>query len=45
MLHLDWVRELFFIFGLSVGVCILAAVYAALERAFPFLSGGLGRVH
>lgn len=45
MLHLDWVRELFFIIGISVGTCILAAIYAALEKVFPFLRGGLGRMH
>jgi len=45
MLHLDWVRELFFIIGISVGTCILAAIYAALEKVIPFLRGGLGRMH
>ncbi|MFN3889668.1 MAG: hypothetical protein ACK4MV_04655 [Beijerinckiaceae bacterium] len=45
MLHLDWVRELFFILGISAGTCILAAVYAGLENVFPFLRGGLGRMN
>lgn len=44
MLHLDWVRELFFIIGISIGTCLLAVVYAALEKVFPFLKGGLGRI-
>lgn len=45
MLHLDWVRELFFVMGISVATCVLAFVYAALEKVFPFLRGGLGRMH
>lgn len=45
MLHLDWFRELMFIIGISIGTCVLAAVYAALENVFPFLKGGLGRMH
>lgn len=45
MLHLDWVRELYFIVGISIGTCLLAAGYAALEKVFPFLKGGLGRVN
>ncbi|MBX9761371.1 MAG: hypothetical protein K2Y29_21520 [Beijerinckiaceae bacterium] len=45
MLHLDWVRELFFIMGISVGTCILAAIYASLENVFPFLRGGFGRMN
>ncbi len=45
MLHLDWVRELFFIMGISVGTCLLAFVYAALENVFPFLRGGFGRLN
>lgn len=45
MLHLDWVRELFFIMGISAGTCLLAAAYAALENVFPFLRGGLGRMN
>lgn len=45
MLHLDWVRELFFIIGISIGTCVLAAVYAALENVIPFLRGGLGRMN
>ena len=44
MPHFDWVRELFFILGISVGTCILAAIYATLESIFPFLRGGLGRM-
>jgi hypothetical protein len=44
MLHLDWVRELFFIIGISIGTCLLAIAYAALEKVFPFLKGGLGRM-
>ncbi|MDP2357610.1 MAG: hypothetical protein Q8M31_16325 [Beijerinckiaceae bacterium] len=44
MLHLDWVRELFFIMGISAGTCLLAVVYATLENVFPFLRGGLGRM-
>lgn len=45
MLHLDWVRELFFVLGISAATCVLAVVYAALEKVFPFLKGGLGRLH
>ena len=45
MLHLDWVRELFFIMGISAGTCILAFVYSALEKVIPFLRGGLGRLN
>ncbi|MDP2357532.1 MAG: hypothetical protein Q8M31_15935 [Beijerinckiaceae bacterium] len=45
MLHLDWVRELLFILGISVATCALAIVYASLEKVFPFLRGGLGRMH
>lgn len=45
MLHLDWVRELTFIVSISVATCVLAFIYALLERVFPFLKGGLGRVH
>ena len=41
MLHLDWFRELMLIIGISIGTCVLAAVYAALENVFPFLKGGL----
>ena len=45
MLHLDWVRELTFIASLSAATCVLAFVYASLEKVFPFLKGGLGRMH
>ena len=45
MLHLDWLRELIFVISISVATCILAAVYAALEKVVPFLKGGLGRLH
>ncbi len=45
MLHLDWVRELFFILGISAATCTLAFVYASLEKVFPFLRGGLGRMN
>jgi hypothetical protein len=45
MLHLDWVRELFFIMGISVGTCVLAVIYSALENVIPFLRGGLGRMN
>ncbi|MFN3891039.1 MAG: hypothetical protein ACK4MV_11625 [Beijerinckiaceae bacterium] len=45
MLHLDWVRELWFVFGISVVTCLLAVIYSALEKVFPFLRGGLGRMH
>lgn len=45
MLHLDWVRELWFIFGITVATCIWAFIYSLLERVFPFLRGGLGRMH
>lgn len=45
MLHLDWVREIFFIIGISAATCAIAAIYAALERVIPFLRGGLGRIH
>jgi len=45
MLHLDWVRELYFILGITAGTCTIAVVYASLEKVFPFLRGGLGRMH
>ena len=45
MLHLDFVRELVFIVSISVATCILAFVYASLEKVFPFLKGGLGRMN
>ncbi|MBX9759586.1 MAG: hypothetical protein K2Y29_12500 [Beijerinckiaceae bacterium] len=45
MLHLDWVREIFFVIGISIATCIIALVYAALEKVIPFLRGGLGRMH
>lgn len=45
MLHLDWFRELMFIIGISIGTCVLALVYSALEKVIPFLKGGLGRMH
>ena len=45
MLHLDWVRELFFVVGISIATCVLAFVYATLEKVFPFLKGCLGRLH
>lgn len=45
MLHLDFVRELIFIVSISVATCILAFVYASLEKVFPFLKGGLGRMN
>ncbi len=45
MLHLDWVRELFFIIGISIGTCVLAFAYSALEKVFPFLRGGFGRMN
>ena len=45
MLHLDWFRELMFIIGISIGTCVLAFVYSALEKVFPFLKGGLGRIN
>ena len=44
MLHLDWVRELYFIAGISVGTCLLAVAYSELENVFPFLRGGFGRM-
>lgn len=44
MPHFDWLRELIFIIGISVGTCVLAVIYAALEKVFPFLKGGLGRI-
>jgi hypothetical protein len=45
MLHLDWVRELTFIASISAATCVLAFIYASLEKVFPFLKGGLGRMH
>ena len=45
MLHLDWFRELVFVISISAATCALAVVYAALEKVFPFLRGGLGRMH
>ncbi len=45
MQHLDWVRELIFIMGISVSTCVLAFVYAALENVIPFLRGGFGRMN
>ena len=45
MLHLDWVRELVFVISISIATCVLAVIYAGLEKIFPFLRGGLGRMH
>jgi hypothetical protein len=45
MLHLDWFREPMFIIGISIGTCVLAFVYPALEKVIPFLKGGLSRMH
>ncbi len=44
MLHLDLVRELIFMAGITVATILLALAYAALEKVFPFLRGGLGRM-
>jgi hypothetical protein len=44
MPHLDFVREMYFILGISVGTCVVAAIYASLENVVPFLRGGLGRM-
>lgn len=45
MPHFDLFRELSVIIGATVATGILAVVYAGLEKVFPFLKGGFGRLN
>lgn len=44
MLHMDLMRETYFVLGIAAATGALAVVYAGLENVFPFLRGGLGRM-
>jgi hypothetical protein len=39
-----WTGETAVMVGIILMTLLFAAVYAALEKVFPFLRGGLGRV-
>ena len=39
-----WTGEVTVMVGIILMALLFAAVYAALEKVFPFLRGGMGRV-
>lgn len=39
-----WTGEALIMLSLVIIAVVFAAIYSALERLFPFLRGGLGRV-